>query len=100
MRELQLWEPDAGLDETFADVETLSASCRFRDCRHEQEPGCAVKAAVEAGELDAARYDSYLQLSRERQAFGAQQAERALIDEKRQGKIGGKGYRALQKRRR
>jgi ribosome biogenesis GTPase len=100
MRELQLWEPDAGLDETFADVETLSASCRFRDCRHEQEPGCAVKAAVEAGELDAARYDSYLQLSHERQAFGAQQAERALIDEKRQGKIGGKGYRALQKRRR
>src|SRR5260221_10048680 len=49
MRELQLWDVDEGVDETFADLAVLGESCRFRDCRHDREPGCAVKAAVEAG---------------------------------------------------
>jgi ribosome biogenesis GTPase / thiamine phosphate phosphatase len=99
MRELQVWDTNEGLEEIFSDVDVLAVSCRFRDCRHDQEPGCAVKAAVEAGSLDAARYGSYIQLAHEREAVEAQQAERALLEKKRQGKIGAKSYRALQKRR-
>ncbi|HNO11559.1 MAG TPA: ribosome small subunit-dependent GTPase, partial [bacterium] len=50
---------------TFEDIETLAAACRFRDCRHESEPDCAVQAALADGSLDAARYKSYLKLRRE-----------------------------------
>src|SRR6185369_5605732 len=46
MRELQLWEAEAGVGDAFADVEALAAACRFRDCAHGQEPGCAVRAAL------------------------------------------------------
>jgi ribosome biogenesis GTPase len=65
MRAIGLWDADAGLDEAFADVEALAASCRFRDCRHESEPGCAVHRAIERGELDAARLESRHKLERE-----------------------------------
>ncbi|MGB7296910.1 MAG: ribosome small subunit-dependent GTPase A [Candidatus Aminicenantales bacterium] len=65
MRELQLWTDEEGLDKTFDDVERLAARCRFPDCRHEQEPGCAVRAAVEAGVLDRRRLESYHKLRRE-----------------------------------
>ena len=53
MRELQLWSAEDGVEETFDDVATLAANCYFRDCRHETEPKCAVKAAVEVGRLHA-----------------------------------------------
>ena len=99
MRELQPWETDEALEGAFPDIEALAAGCRFRDCRHEQEPGCAVKAAVEDERLDAARYDSFVRLAQERAALDLQQAERALIDRKRQGKIGAKAYRAMKKTR-
>ena len=49
MRELQLWSADAGMDAAFADVEALAARCRFGDCAHRSEPGCAVRAAAEVG---------------------------------------------------
>ena len=65
MRELGLWAGDHGVAGAFRDVESLVASCRFRDCRHDQEPGCAVRAAVEAGTLDPARLASYEKLQRE-----------------------------------
>jgi ribosome biogenesis GTPase len=68
MRELQL--PDTeGLDETFEDVTALAAQCRFRDCRHDNEPGCAVVAAVAAGELPEERLEHLRKLEREAQAF-------------------------------
>src|SRR5690606_36110252 len=51
MRELAFWDPGWGVSAAFSEIESLSASCRFRDCRHETEPGCAVRAAREAGEL-------------------------------------------------
>jgi ribosome biogenesis GTPase len=54
-----------GLAATFADVTELALSCRFRDCRHQGEPGCAVEAAVVNGQLDAARWESYRRLGRE-----------------------------------
>lgn len=54
-----------GMDRTFADVVALAASCRFRDCAHDREPGCAVQEAVEGGALDAARLDGYRRIGRE-----------------------------------
>jgi ribosome biogenesis GTPase len=69
LRELQLWEPEAAVDETFTDIGALADGCRFRDCRHDREPGCAVKAAVESGDLSADRYEHYLQLQKEQQAL-------------------------------
>jgi ribosome biogenesis GTPase len=65
MRELQMWEADEGLDHAFADVQALAEACRFRDCSHQSEPGCAVTAAVEDGALAAERLDSYHRLQRE-----------------------------------
>ena len=65
VRGLGLWEADAGIGAAFADVEELAARCRFRDCRHADEPGCAVRAAVDAGELSAERFASYQALKRE-----------------------------------
>jgi ribosome biogenesis GTPase len=65
LRSLGVWEAGAGLARAFADVEELASGCRFRDCRHEHEPGCAVKAAVEAGTLDPERVARYLRLRRE-----------------------------------
>ncbi|MBX0356702.1 ribosome small subunit-dependent GTPase A [Halobacillus sp. Nhm2S1] len=66
MRELQLWGGDEeGVDQTFSDIDRLSASCKFRDCKHEREPGCAVQQAIDEGELDVARLKSYNKLKRE-----------------------------------
>jgi ribosome biogenesis GTPase len=65
MRELGLLEDDGGIDASFADVAAFAERCRFRDCTHEREPGCAVLAAVEAGELLAERLASYRKLVRE-----------------------------------
>jgi ribosome biogenesis GTPase len=69
MRELQLWEPDAPLDQLFPEITALAAGCRFRDCAHTAEPGCAVKAAVAAGTLDAKRFESFCKLRDERTAI-------------------------------
>ncbi len=65
MRELALWEADDGVSATFEDVEALEAACRFSDCKHTSEPGCAVRGAIEAGDLDAARWQNYLKLKGE-----------------------------------
>ncbi|MNV59667.1 putative ribosome biogenesis GTPase RsgA [compost metagenome] len=67
MRELQLWEDEGGLDLAFADIAQLSAGCRFADCRHEREEGCAVREAVESGELAEKRLRSYHKTQRELQ---------------------------------
>jgi ribosome biogenesis GTPase len=65
MRELGLAEDGGGVDFIFADINELAEECRFRDCRHQDEPGCAVKAAVEEGKLDGGRLESYHRLQRE-----------------------------------
>ncbi|MEW5734809.1 MAG: ribosome small subunit-dependent GTPase A [Thermodesulfobacteriota bacterium] len=67
MRELQLADED-GLDAVFGDIAELACRCRFRDCSHDTEPGCAVKAAVESGELDVERLWHYRKLTREARA--------------------------------
>jgi ribosome biogenesis GTPase len=65
LRELQLWGSDEGLSGAFSDIELLAEHCRFVDCGHENEPGCAVKNALEGGSIDIKRYESYLKLQRE-----------------------------------
>lgn len=72
IRGLGIWDADTGLGTAFADIEAIAANCRFRDCLHEKEPGCAVLAAVETGELAAARLESYRALTREVEAVRAQ----------------------------
>lgn len=65
LRELQLWGSDEGLSGAFGDIEQLAEHCRFADCQHENEPGCAVKKALEKGSIDTKRYESYLKLQQE-----------------------------------
>ena len=65
VRELGLWLGADAVDTAFPEIEAAAADCRFRDCRHESEPGCAVAAAVKAGEIDGRRLDSYHRLQRE-----------------------------------
>jgi len=95
MRELQLWDVSESIGETFDDIEALAHDCYFSDCRHREEPRCAVKLAVEEGRVPAGRYESYLKLQRELAHLAAQQDERARIEEKRKGKIGAKAARAV-----
>ena len=64
MRELQLWSADESLERSFADIDAIAAGCRFADCRHESEPGCAVHAAVESGELAPGRLENFQKLLR------------------------------------
>ena len=87
MRELQLWDSGDSLGDVFADVAELAANCRFRDCTHRREPGCAVRAAVTAGELPDDRLESYLKLASEREHQARQQDERALLEDKRKSKM-------------
>nr|WP_285847248.1 ribosome small subunit-dependent GTPase A [Sporosarcina luteola] len=65
MREFQLWNESESLDSGFKDIEELSAACKFGDCGHESEPGCAIRNALETGELSAERYGNYVKLQKE-----------------------------------
>ena len=65
MRELGMWDAASGVEQTFADIEELAARCRFRNCSHTSEPGCAVRDALDNGGLDAGRWQSYQKLKNE-----------------------------------
>lgn len=82
MRELGLWALSDGLETGFSDIEALAASCRFRDCRHESEPGCAVRAALESGVLDEPRFLSYQKLLQESAQAAALASRRAQKEQK------------------
>jgi ribosome biogenesis GTPase len=97
MRELQLWDTGEVVAGAFADVEALAANCRFRDCRHRTEPGCAVRAAVSAGMLPETRLESFHKLQDEQSFQSEQQDERARLERKRVGKIGAKALRQIVK---
>lgn len=77
LRELRVWALDEGLAGAFPEIEELSATCRFRDCRHVAEPGCAVLEAVETGRLDADRLESYHTLEAEAAYFHRKSDPRA-----------------------
>ena len=83
LRELQFWDVgDAAVEHTFDDIAALAVRCRFHNCTHEAEPGCAVRAALEAGALDPARWQSFVKLRRE-QAYAARRADPRLARESR-----------------
>ena len=65
MRELGMWDNDTGIERTFADIEELAAQCKFRNCTHTSEPGCAIRRALELGELQTDRWQSYQKLKAE-----------------------------------
>jgi ribosome biogenesis GTPase / thiamine phosphate phosphatase len=83
MRELQLWDAESGLDAVFDDVESLAANCRFGDCAHRREPGCAVRAALANGTLDLERFQSWCKLQRELERLARKQDARARSDERK-----------------
>jgi ribosome biogenesis GTPase len=86
MRELQLWDGESGMHQTFQDIETLASQCRFNDCRHHEEPGCAVRDALFEGEIDEARYSSYEKLQNELNYLARKQDADAQIVEKKRWK--------------
>ncbi|MBX3224357.1 MAG: ribosome small subunit-dependent GTPase A [Labilithrix sp.] len=85
MRELKPWLPEGAheVDDAFDDVAALAEACRYRDCGHAREPGCAVRAALESGELAAARFEGWQKLSRERTELAPRQATFAAVAESR-----------------
>ena len=86
MRELQLWSQGDGARDTFEDIHELAEGCHFTDCRHREEPRCAVKQAIEDGTLAADRLDGFLKLQDELQSLEARKDARAQIDAKRRWK--------------
>jgi ribosome biogenesis GTPase / thiamine phosphate phosphatase len=86
LRELGLWDAGEGLDAAFEDVEALAASCRFGDCRHGSEPGCAIRAALHDGTLDADRYANHLKLQREIAYEERRRDPRALLEYRQQAR--------------
>jgi ribosome biogenesis GTPase / thiamine phosphate phosphatase len=84
LRELGMWVDDEGIEAAFADITDLEEQCRFNDCAHGSEPGCAVLAAIAAGELPAERLDSYRKLLSEA-AFAAEKNDHRLAREAQKG---------------
>ncbi len=82
LRELQLWDAGDGLAEAFGDIGVLAAQCRFGDCCHETEPGCAVQAALAAGLLDQGRLDNYRKMEREQEFLRCKREPEARWNEK------------------
>ncbi len=100
LRLVKLWADDDSLEATFADVDALARGCRFGDCRHDGEPGCAVRAAIDAGTLEPSRLRSWLKLQRELEAFAARHDPRLQAERQRRWRIIHKANRARPDKRR
>jgi ribosome biogenesis GTPase len=98
IRELQLWEAD--LEQTFGDVEEVARRCRFSDCNHDQEPGCAIRDALADGSLPHERWQSYLKLQRELEAVEARRNVLLRQERVREYKIRARQQRANTKKKR
>jgi len=90
MRELKVADVDAALASVFDDIETMASECRFSDCHHESEPGCAVRKAIENGDIDARRLQNYRKLLRENQRHSA-----SIAEKRSQGRALGKYYKQV-----
>jgi ribosome biogenesis GTPase / thiamine phosphate phosphatase len=93
LRELQLWESDAGLARAFDEIDRLARGCRFRDCRHRGEPGCAVAGAIESGALPRERLDHHRKLAAELAFLAARSDAAAQRERKRRAKRGCKVFK-------
>lgn len=98
MREFSPWADDADLEASFADVEALAAGCRFIDCQHEGQPGCAITHAIEAGALDPARFEHYRKLERELAHQRDRGSAAARQANKRFGRARSKALREMKRR--
>lgn len=92
MRELQLADCEHGIEDTFAEISELASRCKFTNCQHKQEPGCAVRAAIDAGTLDERRWLNYLKLMRE-QALNSE----TLAEKRARDRNLGRYYRSVQR---
>ncbi|HAF43901.1 MAG TPA: ribosome small subunit-dependent GTPase A [Gallionellaceae bacterium] len=92
MRELGILSAGEGLDDSFADITVLAASCRFADCSHNNEPGCAIRQAIDSGELNPEHYQSYLKLKAE-----SDFNEMSYVDKRRKDKEFGKMVKSVLK---
>lgn len=92
MRELGILSAGEGLNDSFADIRELATRCRFADCGHDNEPGCAIRQAIEKGELDAAHYRSYLKLKAE-----SDFNEMSYMDKRKKDRAFGKMVRTVMK---
>lgn len=90
LRAVAMWGEEEGVDTTFSEISALAADCRFDDCSHETEPGCAVLAALEAGDLSRERYDAYIALRRESAAQVRQKEARLRAAEPDRTPVGKK----------
>lgn len=95
MRELQLWTAPDATESSFDDIEALASGCHFTDCRHRSEPRCAVRAAVEAGEIPASRLESFHKLQDEARSLQSRQDVRERIVERARSKTIAKAARQL-----
>jgi ribosome biogenesis GTPase len=86
MRTFALWQNDTGFEKVFGEIEQLAENCRFKDCTHTKEPGCAVRAALRDGTLDPERLENFKKLKRELQFTDAKQKQRLRIIERRSHK--------------
>ncbi|MBE9034532.1 ribosome small subunit-dependent GTPase A [aff. Roholtiella sp. LEGE 12411] len=98
MREIQIWAGNEGLQETFADIETLAQDCHFRNCQHDNEPDCVVQQALAEGKLDYSRFLSYQKLQKELNYLTRKQDQRAQLVEKERWKKIHKAMRNHNKR--
>ena len=87
MRELQLWNSQNGIHSSFADIERLALNCKFRNCTHKKEEGCAVNLALITGDLEAERLSSYNKLLRELAYLDRKQNKKAKVEEKKKWKM-------------
>ena len=83
IREVQMWTDETTMRESFADVEEVASECKFHDCKHGTDKGCAIRASVEDGSLDVGRYESFLKLEEEIEELKKRQKKRQILVERR-----------------
>ncbi|MDA7026048.1 ribosome small subunit-dependent GTPase A [Bacillus sp. CLL-7-23] len=98
MRALELWESEAGFEQSFADIDQLTLHCKFTDCRHDQEPGCAIQLAISEGKIDQHRFESYLKLKKELAYLARKTDKLAMKQEKNRWKQISKSVKKYKKR--
>jgi len=99
MRELQLWDAGGSLGEAFSDVESIAAECYFSNCRHQNEPGCAVREALSQGTLNADRYENYIKLERELEYLDSRMDARLHLKRKSKEKKIHRAFRTIKPKR-
>jgi ribosome biogenesis GTPase / thiamine phosphate phosphatase len=98
MREIQMWAGEEDLEGAFQDIEMLAKGCRFSDCSHNVESGCAVRVAIEQGDLDTARLESYRKLQNELKYLAAKEGQSTRLYEKQKFKKIAKWVKELKNR--